>query len=90
MPIFDTWHGEATNVPEDMKQQYPIGARINDGVVVGYEMKIMYNWDPMWFVLVMFRNGRIDPFERYWLQGNEIKEVIPFTSSEDLIKKAFK
>jgi hypothetical protein len=91
MPIFDTWEGEGVAVPEDMKHQYPIGAKFNEGaagVVIGYELKFLYNLKPAWFVVVMFEDGRTSPFERYWLKGNTIKEVLKFDTAEDLFEKA--
>ncbi len=93
MPTFDTWEAVGVNVPEDMRKEYPIGTKFADGaagVVVGYELSALYNGKPAWLVVVLFEDGKMSSFERFWLQGNRVQEVIQFTSPEDLVAKANK
>ena len=94
MPIFDTWEAsDSPGVPEDMKKQYPVGAKLEGGaagVVVGYEMKVLYNWKPAWFVVVMFEDGKLSPFERTWMKGNKVQKIIKFNTADELVEEAMK
>jgi hypothetical protein len=92
MPLVDTWEVvEPLAIPEDMKRKYPIGAKLECagaviGVVIGYELKVLYNWKPGWLVTILFENGKSSSFEQDWMTGVKVKEIIKFNTAEELAR----
>lgn len=87
---------KTVNTLEEIKKLYPVGAKFAygaAGVVLGYELQILYNREPVWLVVVMFAGGVRSSFGLSWLSPegkNPISEVLTFSTPEELIHKALK
>ena len=90
-PNAKRWHAvDAVRLPYDMTSRFPVGAKLQGGgVVIGYELKVLYkDPKPSWFVVVMFKDGRLSSYGRGWMQTGKVGEIIDFATAEELIEKA--